>query len=140
MDPEELEFLGEKMITSVIPNFTHDAIHLICGSFGPFRAGIPVNIPLWFAGHLRKQQKCRYGSPSSKFLANFSLPYLFQVRASSLDGRGHTGGDQGGREGQPDLHKDAQRSLHVGDKADNWGDARGCAPLRGDPDDDQGYL
>lgn len=59
MDPEELEFLGEKVITSVIPNFTQDAIHLICGSFGPFRAGIPVNVPLWMANHLRKQQKCR---------------------------------------------------------------------------------
>lgn len=63
MDPEELEFLGEKLITSVIPNFTHDALHLICGSFGPFRAGIPVNVPLWLASHLRKQQKCRYVPP-----------------------------------------------------------------------------
>lgn len=63
MDPEELEFLGEKVITSVIPNFTHDALHLICGTFGPFRAGIPVNVPLWLASHLRKQQKCRYVPP-----------------------------------------------------------------------------
>lgn len=64
MDPEELEFLGERVITSVVPNFTNDAIHLICGSFGPFRAGIPVNVPLWLASNLRRQQKCRFVPPT----------------------------------------------------------------------------
>lgn len=63
MDPEELEFVGEAVLTSIVPNFSHDAIHLICGTFGPFRAGIPVNVPLWLGHHLRKQQKCRFVAP-----------------------------------------------------------------------------
>lgn len=63
MNPEEVEFLGEKGLISIIPNFSFDTIHLISGSFGPFRAGLPVNVPLWLACHLRKQQKCRYVPP-----------------------------------------------------------------------------
>lgn len=43
MDPAELEFIGENTTIGIIPNFTMDApIHLISGSIGPFRAGMPV--------------------------------------------------------------------------------------------------
>lgn len=43
MDPCELEFIGENTTIGIIPNFTVDApIHLISGSIGPFRAGMPV--------------------------------------------------------------------------------------------------
>lgn len=64
MDPEELEFIGEKEEISVIPNFNFDAIHLISGTVGPFRAGLPLVIPLWMAIHLKKQQKCRLVPPA----------------------------------------------------------------------------
>lgn len=63
MDPDELEFIGEDSIIGVIPNFTFEPIHLISGSIGPFRAGMPVRVPLWLAVHLRKQQKCRIVPP-----------------------------------------------------------------------------
>lgn len=44
MDPAELEFIGENETIGIIPNFTLDnAIHLISGSIGPFRAGLPVH-------------------------------------------------------------------------------------------------
>lgn len=44
MDPDELEFIGENESIGIIPNFTlDDAIHLISGSIGPFRAGMPVH-------------------------------------------------------------------------------------------------
>lgn len=43
MEPCELEFIGENEMIGIIPNFTLDAIHLISGSFGPFRAGLPVH-------------------------------------------------------------------------------------------------
>lgn len=43
MDPCDLEFIGENESIGIIPNFTLDsAIHLISGSVGPFRAGMPV--------------------------------------------------------------------------------------------------
>lgn len=34
MDPETLEFIGEKEEIGVIPNFNFDAIHLISGTLG----------------------------------------------------------------------------------------------------------
>lgn len=44
MEPCELEFIGENQTIGIIPNFTLDnAIHLISGSIGPFRAGLPVH-------------------------------------------------------------------------------------------------
>ena len=64
MEPAEIEFLGENESIGIIPNFSLDnAVHLISGSLGPFRAGLPVHVPLWLAIHLRKQQKCRIVPP-----------------------------------------------------------------------------
>lgn len=63
MDPYEVEFIGENRIISIIPNFTYDKIYLICGEFGPFRAGLPLNVPLWLAMMLKQKQKCRIVPP-----------------------------------------------------------------------------
>lgn len=63
MNPDELEFLGENSIVGIVPNFSFDPIHLISGSIGPFRAGLPLHVPLWMAVHLRKQQRCRIVAP-----------------------------------------------------------------------------
>ncbi|XP_022225750.1 probable DNA replication complex GINS protein PSF2 [Drosophila obscura] len=63
MDPAIIEFIGEKCMISIIPNFSNEPLHLIYGSVGPFRAGFPVFVPLWMATHLRKQQKCRIVPP-----------------------------------------------------------------------------
>ncbi|XP_030565609.1 probable DNA replication complex GINS protein PSF2 [Drosophila novamexicana] len=63
MDPSIIEFIGEKSMISIIPNFSNEALHLIYGTVGPFRAGFPVYVPLWLATHLRKQQKCRIVPP-----------------------------------------------------------------------------
>lgn len=30
---------------------------------GPFRAGLPMHVPLWLAIHMKKQQKCRIVPP-----------------------------------------------------------------------------
>lgn len=59
MDPSEVEFLGEKRLVSIIPNFNLDVIYLISGSVGPFRAGLPVKVPIWLAVCLKQKQKCR---------------------------------------------------------------------------------
>lgn len=59
MDPCEVEFLSEKELVSIVPNFSFDTIHLISGSVGPFRAGLPVKVPIWLAVNLKQQQKCR---------------------------------------------------------------------------------
>ena len=41
-----------------MPNFNERTLHLISGDFGPFEAGSPVQIPLWFAMHLKGKHKC----------------------------------------------------------------------------------
>lgn len=81
MDPEEVEFIGEKMSIGIIPNFNFEPIHLISNTIGllmlfhsflflqpavflgPFRAGLPMHVPLWLAIHMKKQQKCRIVPP-----------------------------------------------------------------------------
>ncbi|CAH2244232.1 probable DNA replication complex GINS protein PSF2 [Pararge aegeria] len=63
MDPYEIEFIGENRIVSIIPNFSYDKIFLISGEFGPFRAGLPMNVPLWLAVMLKQKQKCRLVPP-----------------------------------------------------------------------------
>ncbi|XP_012262736.2 probable DNA replication complex GINS protein PSF2 [Athalia rosae] len=59
MDPSEVEFLGEKKFVEIIPSFSFNQIHLISGSVGPFRAGLPTLVPIWLAVNLKQQQKCR---------------------------------------------------------------------------------
>uniref|UniRef100_A0A1B0A5Y2 DNA replication complex GINS protein PSF2 n=1 Tax=Glossina pallidipes TaxID=7398 RepID=A0A1B0A5Y2_GLOPL len=63
MEPCVIEFIGENSLIGVIPNFSFEPLHLISGSLGPFRAGMPVHVPLWLAIHLRKHQKCRIVPP-----------------------------------------------------------------------------
>ncbi|KAJ1530438.1 hypothetical protein ONE63_005344 [Megalurothrips usitatus] len=63
MDPSEVEFIAEKELVSIVPNFNNNVIHLICGDVGPFRAGLPVNVPIWMALNLRQRQKCRILAP-----------------------------------------------------------------------------
>lgn len=63
MNPAEVEFLAENQSIQIIPNFSHDRLYLICGEVGPFRPGIPVQIPLWMAINLKQRQKCRLTAP-----------------------------------------------------------------------------
>ncbi|KAJ8967508.1 hypothetical protein NQ314_002823 [Rhamnusium bicolor] len=64
MDPDEVEYLGEKQFISIIPTFNSNTIHLISGGdVGPFRASIPVRVPLWMAINLKQQQKCKIQQP-----------------------------------------------------------------------------
>lgn len=63
MDPDEIEFLGEKECISIVPTFNEKEINLITGDVGPFVAGLPVNVPLWMAINLKLQQKCKICCP-----------------------------------------------------------------------------
>lgn len=63
MDPEDIEFLGENTLVTVIPTFNSDVISLISGDVGPFRASLPVLVPMWLAVNLKKQQKCKIQPP-----------------------------------------------------------------------------
>ncbi|XP_041377098.1 DNA replication complex GINS protein PSF2-like [Gigantopelta aegis] len=63
MDPAEVEFLAEKEMVSVVPNFSQDTIYLIGGDIGPFSPGLSVQVPLWLAVNLKQRQKCRVIPP-----------------------------------------------------------------------------
>lgn len=64
MDPAEIEFIAEKTHIQIIPNFNHNnVIHLISGDVGPFRAGLPIIVPLWLAVNLKQRHKCRILTP-----------------------------------------------------------------------------
>ncbi len=63
MDPAEIEFLAEDERVRIVPNFNEGTLYLIEGDVGPFRAGQPVEVPLWVALNLRQRQKCRLLQP-----------------------------------------------------------------------------
>ncbi|KAL7870930.1 hypothetical protein SRHO_G00084270 [Serrasalmus rhombeus] len=63
MDPLEVEFLAEKEMVKIIPNFSLDKIYLIGGDLGPFNPGLPVDVPVWLALNLKQRQKCRIVPP-----------------------------------------------------------------------------
>ncbi|KAF3817588.1 hypothetical protein GH733_012875 [Mirounga leonina] len=70
MDAAEVEFLAEKELVTIIPNFSLDKIYLIGGlvflwqgDLGPFNPGLPVEVPLWLAINLKQRQKCRLIPP-----------------------------------------------------------------------------
>ncbi|KAL7878480.1 hypothetical protein AOLI_G00094540 [Acnodon oligacanthus] len=63
MDPLEVEFLAEKEMVKIIPNFSLDKVYLIGGDLGPFNPGLPVEVPVWLALNLKQRQKCRIVPP-----------------------------------------------------------------------------
>lgn len=64
MHPAEIEFMAENEIIQIVPTFNHAShVHLICGSYGPFRAGLPLNVPIWVALNLRQKKTCRILAP-----------------------------------------------------------------------------
>lgn len=64
MHPAEIEFMAENEIIQIVPTFNHAShVHLIRGSYGPFRAGLPLNVPLWVALNLRQKKTCRILAP-----------------------------------------------------------------------------
>lgn len=63
MDPTEVEFLAEKEIITIVPNFSLDKIYLIAGDLGPFNPSLPIDVPLWLALNLKQRQKCHIQPP-----------------------------------------------------------------------------
>lgn len=63
MEPSEIEFLAENEMVTIIPNFNYGKIFLVSGEIGPFRAGMPLKVPIWLAVNLKSRQKCRLIAP-----------------------------------------------------------------------------
>uniref|UniRef100_A0A8C7Q8L9 GINS complex subunit 2 n=1 Tax=Oncorhynchus mykiss TaxID=8022 RepID=A0A8C7Q8L9_ONCMY len=56
MDPSEVEFVAEKEVVKIIPNFSLDKIYLIGGDLGLFNPGLPVDVPVWLALNLKDKK------------------------------------------------------------------------------------
>lgn len=54
---------AEETLVWIRPKFTHGALAAITGTFGPFRTGIPTQVPLWLAMRLRSDSLCTIVPP-----------------------------------------------------------------------------
>lgn len=61
---EELAFLAEEEEIQIVPEFTEDVAMAIIGDFGPFTAGVPVDVPLWVALRLKRDRQCSIVTPA----------------------------------------------------------------------------
>ncbi|XP_076060915.1 DNA replication complex GINS protein PSF2-like protein [Oratosquilla oratoria] len=63
MNAAIVEFLAEKTPVTIEPNFSQNKLYLISGDVGPFRPGLPVDVPLWLGINLKQRGKCRIIPP-----------------------------------------------------------------------------
>lgn len=61
---EELAFLAEEEVIQIVPQFTEDEVYALTGDYGPFSAGIPVDVPLWVALRLKRDRQCAIVTPT----------------------------------------------------------------------------
>mmetsp|Transcript_8205 Transcript_8205/g.15199 ORF Transcript_8205/g.15199 Transcript_8205/m.15199 type:complete len:265 (+) Transcript_8205:410-1204(+) len=59
----ETELLAENILVSIVPNFEEEQLNLVSGTYGPFYAQTQVEVPLWLAVALKRQQKCQIRCP-----------------------------------------------------------------------------
>lgn len=63
MQHAEVEFIAEKQLVKIVPNFALDTMYFISGDVGPFSPGLPLDVPLWLAISLKQRQKCQIHPP-----------------------------------------------------------------------------
>jgi len=61
--PEEVEYLAEMEPITIIPKFNLPVMTMIYGDIGPFRAGMPAQVPLWIGLNFRSRSKCHIVPP-----------------------------------------------------------------------------
>ncbi|KAI9101135.1 GINS complex, PSF2 component [Phlyctochytrium arcticum] len=62
--PAEVEFLAENETITIVPTQKMGAVHLINGTYGPFKPPHKQEVPLWVAITLKRKQKCQIAAPS----------------------------------------------------------------------------
>lgn len=68
--PLEVEFASEKELIEVVPNFNMQYMYFISGTLGPFKAGVPIRVPIWLAVSLQSRKKCDILTPRWMNVAN----------------------------------------------------------------------
>lgn len=64
MNISEEDFIELNKPIKIIPNFNQDSIHLVTETIGPFRAGLPLDVPIWLALFFNSQNKCSLVEPT----------------------------------------------------------------------------
>ena len=64
VSPEEIEYVAENILVTVVPKFELQVLYMMEGEYGPFVAQTPVEVPLWLAIHLKKIQRANIKCPS----------------------------------------------------------------------------
>lgn len=60
---DEMEFLAEEELVSIIPKFSKEKIEFLEGEYGPFRPNFPIQVPLWLAIQFKKKNLCQIRPP-----------------------------------------------------------------------------
>jgi hypothetical protein len=55
--PQQIQFLAEDVLTSIIPTVPIAELDLIAGKLGPFHPQVPAEVPLWLAVYLTKVRR-----------------------------------------------------------------------------------
>ena len=63
MTAEENEFLAKETLVTITSRVNQAEFQFISGTFGPLEAGLPCNVPLWFALQLHRSGKCDIKMP-----------------------------------------------------------------------------
>ena len=59
----ELEFVATEELIEIVPNFVLEALPMLGGTYGPFRAQVPTRVPLWLGLELQRSARCRIQPP-----------------------------------------------------------------------------
>ena len=63
MQHADIEFIAERQLVKIVPNFALNTMYFISGDIGPFSPGLPLDVPLWLAINLKQRQKCQIHPP-----------------------------------------------------------------------------
>ncbi|KAJ3348761.1 DNA replication protein psf2 [Entophlyctis luteolus] len=64
LTPREVEFVAEAQSVMIVPARAFPgSLHLLCGSFGPFRPPLKAAVPLWLALALKRRGMCSIVPP-----------------------------------------------------------------------------
>ena len=73
LSESEIEFLAEETMIQIQPLFHMESIPFMTRSYGPFRAQIGIDVPLWLAIQLKKYRKCRVVAPEWMQIESLTL-------------------------------------------------------------------
>ncbi|EGC31908.1 hypothetical protein DICPUDRAFT_39223 [Dictyostelium purpureum] len=82
LTPNQIEFLAEDTIITIVPNFKMESLIFLSGEYGPFIPSFPVKVPLWLAVSLKKKKKCNIVPPEWMSFDYLEQQYIQENRVT----------------------------------------------------------